>query len=201
MALLRTVVRWTGLFAALAVAACSSNEPAAEPEPVDDLTFDPLEYSVLLAQVRCDPFTRCCPLFREDFSFEGCVAAESTLLLTYSTLGELEDSIDEGRVAYDELRLRACLDSAKAASCAFFIAGGMPDGCADFLTPLVPLGGECVMDWDCIDGYCPDSMCVARLALDEACDEDSNCESGHCESDDDVCRPEDERNLFENCVP
>ena len=191
MMLVRSAFRWSGALCLLACVACDSSKPGDSEAQPDDGAFDPIEFTALSATMVCDPLSRCCEILTEGTGgFEGCVALFVAASVT--AIDEIGESIEGGRVAYDARRFRDCVEASKAQSCDDVIANRSPEPCESFLTALIPLGGYCEFDIDCIDGYCSDSACVADLADDEPCDEDTQCASAYC-SDDGTCQPWDDR--------
>lgn len=187
-------LRWSRALGLLACLACSSSEGSSSGPETDDGTFDPIEFRALNATAVCEPLARCCELsFEAIGGYEGCIAL--FVVASFESIAELGESIEAGRVAYDERRLRECSDASREMSCDDLSANRSDDACDSYLIPQVPTGGFCTTDVDCIDGYCENSTCVADHTLDEPCDEDWQCASSYC-SDDDLCRPEDERELL-----
>ena len=154
----------------------------------------PSKSRALTAKWVCEPLARCCELSWEGFGGEeGCIAI--FVVASFESFTELGESIEAERIAYDELLLRDCVEASKVMSCDDVIANRHDASCNAYLTPLVPLGGFCTLDGDCIDGFCSDSECVPAFAVDDRCGVDSQCASFYC-SDDDVCRPANERDLL-----
>jgi hypothetical protein len=72
-------------------------------------------------------------------------------------LSALQFSIDQKRASYQSSKLDACLMTIQTSDCATLDVtnhvAGIP-GCESFTTPLVPLGGACSQDYECINGWC-----------------------------------------------
>lgn len=187
----RRPFRWSAALGALSCLACSSSRDSDAETGADDGAYDPIEFRVLTAKWVCEPLARCCSLSSEALGGEeGCIAA--FVVASFESFTDLGNSIEDGRIAYDERRLRECIEESEQSSCDEVIAHQHPEACDSFLTPLVPLDGFCSIDADCIGGYCSESTCVATFAEDEPCSENSQCASLYC-SDDEVCRPASER--------
>jgi hypothetical protein len=184
-----------GAMGALACAACGSSEPSDSEAPkAEDYGYDPIEFRALTARAVCEPLARCCELTWEALGGEeGCIAG--FVVASFESFTDLGESIEAGRIAYDEHLLRECVEASEVMSCDDVIANRYDASCDAYLTPLVPLDGFCTLDIDCIDGFCSDYECVPNFAVDQACDVDSECASVYC-SDDDVCRPANERDPF-----
>jgi hypothetical protein len=192
MFFVRSAFRWSGAICLLAWVACGPNDPNDAESETDDGEFDSVEFRALTARWVCEPLARCCQLSWEGFGGEeGCIAL--FVVASFESFTDLGESIEAGRIAYDETRLRDCVEASEEMACDDVIANRYSDACDSFLTPLVPLGDFCTLDMDCIDGYCSDSTCVPDFADDEPCDEDSHCASMYCSDDADACRPANER--------
>lgn len=72
-------------------------------------------------------------------------------------LERIESSHDAMRARYEPTQVQACLSSLETSSCAALNMTnhltGVP-GCSSFVSPLVPAGGACKEDYECIDGRC-----------------------------------------------
>jgi MYXO-CTERM domain-containing protein len=118
----------------------------------------------------------------------------------------VQASVDAKRAVFEQAKVDACLQTIRSSTCdALNMTNhlmGVP-GCDSFVTPLVPLGGACTQDYECIGGWCQlpassatgDGMCVATAAAGQSCAVGSqSCASGltcdlkgTTDSSDDVC--------------
>jgi hypothetical protein len=112
---------------------------------------------------------------------ESCgdrVAAE-LLAQDFALLGQ---SIEQGRVVYDDSQLQACLDGVAAMGCAI-ATDSFPTACEETIKGTIAVGAACKIDSDC-EGTafcqmtgCP-SLCAALLDEGSACHRDEDCGDG-----------------------
>jgi hypothetical protein len=120
---------------------------------------------------------------------EDCISLRSGFSLLAS--GLLNESVVQGRVKVNTAAMEACAAVYDGAEC----GDPFPLDCLedDMLEPLVPLGGVCGTDYECLEGYCTgnafsaDGLCELPRENGAACDDDLQCASGACHFSDDVC--------------
>jgi hypothetical protein len=95
-------------------------------------------------------------------------------------LSGLQLSVDQKRASYQSSKLDTCLMTISDSDCATLDVtnhiAGIP-GCESFTTPLVPAGGACSQNYECVDGWCnvPSSstngegVCAAFLVAGQSC--------------------------------
>lgn len=158
---------------------------SAEGVPLQNL---PLE----LGTATCGKVFECCsdeeiaanPFFGEDES--SCtiaIAAFASFLVP-----AIQDAEAGGRAEYDGAAFESCLAVLEGLSCAEARSGSADvtsgQDCAEFLVPLVELGGECEQSFECIDGWCDmdaGSLCSPLKADGAECADDEECQSGYCD--------------------
>jgi MYXO-CTERM domain-containing protein len=96
-----------------------------------------------------------------------------------------QDAENAGRSKYDQAQVDACLGAIRAATCETLTGirslAGLPACDSTFVTPLVPSGGKCQNDFECIGGVCQkpdgsfDGVCVAGNAAGAACAGSNRC--------------------------
>lgn len=92
------------------------------------------------------------------------------------------------RAIYDGVMFEACLRDYGERTCDVVRANETIQ-CFDAVRPLVPWGGTCGADFECIDGYCdggtgsayPNGKCAARKQNGSMCRAHEECASGHCD--------------------
>jgi hypothetical protein len=136
----------------------------------------------------CDLADDCC----DAQTSEECRAqAEGFEPLLAPFVAGLEESISEGRLAYDAAEAGSCLDSLRGLGCALAI--GLEDLPCEAITPLVAEGGACTADMECTVGVCvrpPDEpedlgTCSSLPGEGEPCQEDC-AEGSYCRYVDDT---------------
>jgi hypothetical protein len=153
-----------------------------------------------LKKALCDKMFTCCSASERadnpDFGGDPqrCLDnlnGEATLLL-----GDLQASVDAGRVIYHPDKMSACLAKLKARSCGE--AKMPPDNkgitqlCDGVFEPRVPVGGACSYYWDCNGGWCQGDIggladkCSPLTPEGGQCDEGPECVTGLC-TDERVC--------------
>ncbi|MDQ3033679.1 MAG: hypothetical protein M3Y87_14770 [Myxococcota bacterium] len=106
--------------------------------------------------------------------------AECTEILRQRFTGQgIAGSVAAERAAYDQSAARACLDTIGATTCGEYRGGiveiaSISGACRDALTPLVPEGGLCTQDYECVTGRCEtggigDGLCERIPAEGEPC--------------------------------
>lgn len=106
-----------------------------------------------------------------------------------NVLSGIQSSVDQKRAQYDQSKVDDCLETIRSSTCGTLNMTnhltGVP-GCASFVTPLVPLGGACGNDYECIGGWCKpplassnsfDGVCTAFADVGQSC-ADGNCSPG-----------------------
>jgi len=126
-------------------------------------------------QIICTQNFKCCTA--DDLSgktMSTCVSNYQTLNALFAP--SLKSSIAKGRVKYDGVKMAACLDAFAAESCDTWKNPGMGAptdvaACDGAFTPLVPAGGACQQDGDCITGACDgaDDGTVSGTPKDGTC--------------------------------
>jgi hypothetical protein len=116
-------------------------------------------------------------------------------------LQEVQYSVDHNLARYQADKVDACLSTLRGSSCDELNMtnhlSGVPN-CDGFTSPLVPVGGACDNDYQCIDGWCkapPEgmsgaSLCTAFASGDTSCADDkaARCASGFiCDPGPDRC--------------
>jgi uncharacterized protein (TIGR03382 family) len=102
-----------------------------------------------------------------------------------SYLQNMQSSENAGRSKYDEMKVDACLQAIRAATCSQLTMitnlSGLPECDSTFATPLVASGGTCVNDFECIDSVCqiPEAggagTCVAGVPAGGSCGSTAHC--------------------------
>jgi hypothetical protein len=162
---------------------CGGNSDSGEDSGVS-LT----EFPVQFAAGYCDWVYRCCPreqLEHLDSSpFFG--NSEDECRTNYSALitlvvPSITESEGQGRLRYDPGVVARCLQ-ALGTSCE-----GVEILCDSLGEPLVPIGGACRQDGECIDSVCigetsdADGVCGLPLSVGESCMDDGECVSDRCQ--------------------
>ncbi len=177
----------------LAVIGCESDDSSSS----GSLSLEELPSE--LAAVGCEKIYDCCSADeREGQIFIGSDVDEctSTMGALFSLIsGQITASEKKGRVKYDGAAAAACMDQARAASCAEYDTME----CSTGITPLVAKGGACTENMECIDGICigdddsadpeVEGTCGAALADGEDCVDDDDCSSEQCDFVDGKCVP------------
>jgi hypothetical protein len=148
------------------------------------------ELPTRLAAVTCKQLFACCP--PEDLAenpFIGSTEAEcrtNTGALLTLLIPPISSAVAGGRARYDADAMGDCLRLAEAADCT---PTADETVCEQWLIPLVPAGGACSQDFECIGTTClgesgdagvTDGVCAAPLANGEDCLDDGECASGYC---------------------
>jgi hypothetical protein len=123
-------------------------------------------------------------------------------------LNGMQASENAGRSKFDQKAVDDCLSALRAAECSELTMirslSGLPACNSTFATPLVPVGGKCGQDYECIDSVCQkepmawEGVCAvgasagASCATDH-CAQDLSCNSrGTDDASDNVCVAEQE---------
>lgn len=103
-----------------------------------------------------------------------------------SFLNSVQASLNAGRSRYERSKVDACLTTIRTSTCAMLNVtnhiSGVP-GCKDVTTPLVPAGGACTHDFECIVGVCvipsglAEGTCGPGVAAGQSCVE-ATCAPG-----------------------
>lgn len=153
-----------------------------------DMTLAPTE----VARAACAKIYECCSA--EDLmnlsiigggesSCQLVVAAYIALQLQTST-----PAFDDGRLGYDGAALEGMIDDLESRECDMLPALEELD-LSDVLVPMVEEGGECGLDYECIEGYCdgggnatsPQGTCAPLLETGDDCSAPTQCASGYCD--------------------
>ncbi|MBL8955157.1 MAG: hypothetical protein JNK82_30550, partial [Myxococcaceae bacterium] len=118
-------------------------------------------------------------------SCETKVRSGLDLIKNFTAQGETK-----GRVTYDGVQMKACLDVYAKKTCAELkrSAGDMLAECTGAFEPQVAVGGVCNLDTECISSACQggsinvEGVCKARVAAGADCEEASCIESAYCRS-------------------
>ena len=155
-----------------------------------------MEFGRRLSAAYCERMFRCCTdseiaertLFSENPVQDPESCSEAVESWSALDLLGLMESMNAGRVAFDEERAAECLEEIDAEGCELGLAVVPFDmGCDDAFVPLVEDGGSCEFDEDCKGGLCVDSVCARLPDVGEPCLYD--CVPGaFCASDDGTCR-------------
>lgn len=179
------------------------------------------EYPERAAEAQCTYLYDCCTEEEREesdlFGLNGeskeeCVSEWEPLI--EMAMMETEDAENDGRVAFDEAKAEACLEEFENAGCdgpAAMEGDEQPEVCDEVVTPQVEVGGDCLGDDECIDGYCDDieydeetgertsmGTCYARgddgddCTFADECKEGLECQFGECVEMDEIgddCEP------------
>lgn len=95
-----------------------------------------------------------------------------------------------GRVRYDAKGMAGCVAELEQSTCATIDLSR----CREGLVPLVPLGGVCGDNYECVEGNCIggagadiEGTCGPPLADGTPCGSDFDCQSGHCDAISGAC--------------
>jgi hypothetical protein len=137
-----------------------------------------------IANAVCPKAWMCCTadqLMSNSAAGSDVASCETATADNYKTvLSGLQASVDAKRASYQSAKLDACLEKIQSSDCATLNVTnhliGIP-GCESFTTPLVPVGGACAADYECVNGWCnvPSSStnglgtCAAFLAAGQSC--------------------------------
>jgi hypothetical protein len=145
-----------------------------------------------LAESICPAAYNCCAtdqLMSNDQAGTDVATCETKTEAAFKAhVGNITASEKKGRVVYDGLKVQACVQFLKSASCADLTMTGHFTGlpaCSSFITPLIPVGGDCSQDFECIDSFCDrtgvadgqDGKCRTFGKDGEACSADLHCAS------------------------
>jgi hypothetical protein len=147
-------MRSLALLAVVVLAGCDGHCPVGE---TDELAAG--EYQSALWQVECEHAVDC---YGSGESVGECVASMASS--HFYTPADVQDSVDEGRIAYDADAAAACLAALCGLGCEDLAAlDGYPAACAEALAGTVGAGEACEIDADCrnnlfecIGGECAD---------------------------------------------
>ncbi len=145
----------------------------------------PTEY----AEAYCSWLYRCCPSEQlahfadAPIAFTGNTEDECrTNMAALLTLAvpEITESESQGRSRYSPAGAATCIQQARA-SCV-----DIGQACTDIIVPLVPTGGACSADSECVDQPCigetgdADGACGPLQPLGAPCGGGDDCASGRC---------------------
>lgn len=200
-----------GLFVAYG-AACGGSTIEVDNTPdrgeEDEITeIDPQlrQLSTQLRNAECQVLFGCCNtqqrlnLFGIEYSEEECLTASEQMPVDIG-LGLLNQAIEEGRIEVDWDAAEMCVTSYRAQVCSEFIERDpirttFP-GCAQMLIPQRQEGEECVLDHECITGYCYSNVlsetepdrCAVRPQEGQDCSSSMCPGDMFCDTFDYVCR-------------
>jgi hypothetical protein len=109
------------------------------------------------------------------------------LALNCQTFAEAQAA---GRVAFDQAKAKACIDTFNAASCGTALSGGLLNAaCLEAVAPRVAAGGTCFsgLDFECVAGFCDQTVtnacsvggrCVTSATLGQSCAAPAQCANG-----------------------
>jgi hypothetical protein len=132
-------------------------------------------------------------------NLNGCLAVDE--MVWQSNVDTVKADQAKGRVSYDQAAMGACLSTLYHETCAQWTAGLTHDEwCREAFTPMVAVGGACLVDVECVGGYCDgadtsakppmEGVCKARLADSAACTFSDKCsETQYCDSTAMMCVP------------
>jgi hypothetical protein len=145
--------------------------------PVDDT-------ATRIANTVCPKAYMCCTATELGMNSEAgtdVATCESMTKQNYQNiLNTLQSSVDQKRATYVSSKLDTCLANIQSMDCSALNMTnhlqGVP-GCESFTTPLVPVGGACSQDYECIGGWCNvpqnstngDGTCDAFLGPGQDC--------------------------------
>jgi hypothetical protein len=100
-------------------------------------------------------------------------------------LQNMQNSENAGRSKYDEVKVDACLNAIRAATCSQLTMitnlSGLPECDSTFATPLVAAGGSCQNDFECMGSVCQipsgggAGTCVAGAPSGGSCTNGTHC--------------------------
>jgi hypothetical protein len=129
-----------------------------------------------------DPFSSLESLYCEQQIHCGWMAAserDACLKSQSRMYADRQQALAAGRISVDDTQIAACAASIDPSSCDYFAPS---DACLHAAAPLVPLGGSCDADFECIGGACG----CARVCVPEStqcavpCADGQVCLSGAC---------------------
>ncbi len=126
-----------------------------------------------------------------------------------NVLSAVQASVDQKRATYDSSKLDTCLATIQSSDCATLDTTNHIEGikgCEAFTSPLVPIGGACSQDYECINGWCNvpagsnngQGTCTGFSGTGQSCaagggpscGPNAVCDPlGTTDSSDDVCEP------------
>jgi hypothetical protein len=137
-----------------------------------------------IANTICPKAWMCCTADQLSNNSAAGTSEEDCITQTTSSyqnqLSTLQFSVNQKRATYQSSKLDACLMTISNSDCATLDVtnhvAGIP-GCESFTTPLVPVGGACSQDYECINGWCNvpasstngDGTCAAFVAAGQSC--------------------------------
>lgn len=100
-----------------------------------------------------------------------------------------QDAQVAGRIAFDQAKARACLDTLATTPCGLLLRGGLPAVCYEAVPAQVAAGGLCTSfgDVECVAGFCDNSgaaactaggRCVTSATLSQPCSGTVRCARG-----------------------
>ncbi len=147
-----------------------------------------------LAPIYCSHMFDCCTESERSADFFGSYENQKDCTDAFTVLfalavGETVDGENAGRLRYDPDAAADCLEQMRGASCADYKQLGESDSCSLGITPLVPEGGACDDNNQCMKGRCVgedddvDGTCETSRGEGATCDTDSDCDTGRCSYD------------------
>jgi hypothetical protein len=189
----RFVFLGLGLLGAGLAFGCSSDDGGAAPLSIEELAKRSGESG-------CARTFDCCTAEeRQDLPYESEEACRTSSAALVSLLVDsISESVNAGRIAYDADAAGSCMQQIEGASCAEYSSFQEGGPCDSVIRPLVPVGGACAQNSECINGHCEGADGDAALGVCEAfavngapCETDSDCSSDFCgyAADGDKCAP------------
>jgi hypothetical protein len=166
---------------ALLFGGCSKDEGV----PLEKLPLESSQYICAKAYTCCSEGERQGNAFYGS-SQNGC---ETNVRAMFTQIiPPLQAAVEKKRAVYDADALASCLSDFEGLSCADVKQGISSIACKQAVMPLVGIGGDCRMDFECIESICDgttdriDGKCTARKPMGMACRDDRECESRDCGS-------------------
>lgn len=191
--------------------ACGGSTVEIDNRPVEDeQDYDAIDpqlraFAQEVRQAECRVLFNCCSAQERierlgiNYSQEECLT-QSGLLPSGLGLAMLNEAIFSGRIEVDWDAADMCVSAFTTQACGEFtereaIRTTLP-GCRQMLVPQSENGEECILDEECISGYCHRNVfdedavdvCAEMNSVGDNCSV-SSCPSGtFCDSIDDTCR-------------
>jgi hypothetical protein len=150
-----------------------------------------------LGAVYCEKAYDCCTAEERagDFLLGGSASqgecADVFGVFAALAVAQIVDAENAGRLRYDPEAAGECFEQAKAASCTEYKDLENSEACSFGIIPLVPEGGGCTDNNECITGRCVGEddgaeppvlgACNAARGEGATCDTDSDCDSERCQ--------------------
>jgi len=140
-----------------------------------------------IAKTNCHTGIRCAGSFfaLQGLSEEDCIDA-TTKSFENGFIPMLEAAIDDGRVSYDGLKAKECLDAMNSATCEELARGDQDEVCAQVTVGKIELGGDCTFSDECAGD---NTFCYIADQCPGTCTE-LIPEGGDCSQEGAVCESE-----------